>query len=67
MSAMKTDLLIREDLYDVLPEADRAKMPLGRMGLGRWTAVSLWVLRIYVLVMLGLIGLKFLQMAGVTG
>lgn len=67
MNAIRTELLVREELSEVLPEAHREKKPLGRMPLRRWTSVSLWVLRFYVLVMLGLVGLKFLQMAGVTG
>ncbi len=58
---------MREELNEVMNEISRARVPLGRMPMGHWTSVSLWVLRVYVLVILGLIALKFLQTVGVTG
>lgn len=56
-----------EELREVLAETQRVKQPLGRMPLRRWTLAALWVLRLYVATMIVLIGLKFLQLAGLVG
>ncbi len=63
---MHEELRVHEELREVLPEAQRERKPLGRMPLRRATLVALWALRVYVVLMLGLIGLTFLQMAGVV-
>ena len=64
---MGENVLIRDELREVLDEARRGNKPLGRMVMHRLTLVSLWILRSYVVVMTLLIGLKFLQMAGIVG
>lgn len=53
-----------DELRAMLAESNPTREPLGPMRLGRGAKLALWGLRLYVLGMLGLVGLKFLQMAG---
>jgi len=64
---MKHELLKHEELRKAMDEAQRGNKPLSKVPMNRWTALSLWVLRLYILVTLGLIGFKFVQMAGFVG
>jgi hypothetical protein len=54
---------VRDEFAQALDEAQRSHQPMGRMVMNRWTLLSLWALRFYVVIMLGLIALKFLQLA----
>lgn len=56
-----------EELNALLEEEGRVLQPLGRMAMQRWTLIALWGLRFYVVAMLLLFALKFLQMAGLLG
>lgn len=62
-----TKRMLPEELAPVIEEVRRERPPLGRMPLRGWTRLAVWILRLYVIVMLILVGMKFLQMAGTLG
>jgi len=64
---MRNLTVSQEELNAVLAEEGRAHQRLGRMAMQRWTVIALWGLRFYVVAMLLLFTLKFLQMAGLLG
>lgn len=64
---MRNTTVSLEELNEVLAEETRTHLPLGRMEMRRWTVIALWGLRVYVVALLAVFALKFLQMAGLIG
>ncbi|HLH72133.1 MAG TPA: hypothetical protein VKX96_02535 [Chloroflexota bacterium] len=64
---MRNNMVSLEELQALLREEGRDRKPLGRMPMQRWSLLSLWALRLYVVAMFLLFGVKFLQMAGIIG
>jgi len=64
---MRNPTVSLEELNALLAEEGRVSQPLGRMAMQRWMLFALWGLRFYVVAMLLLFVLRFVQMAGLLG